>query len=105
MVNLFSIYVLVQRFLNYYPNYFTRRLYFGEVKIPYWGLLISERPEILETADTMFAKLSPYLSPLLDPSKHMQNYEGMEPKGCRGTNLRTRILRCRTVRWKKKMLG
>ena len=35
VVNLFSIYVLVQRLLNYYPSYSTRRLYFGEVETPY----------------------------------------------------------------------
>ena len=35
IVNLFYIYVLVQRLLNYYPNYSTRRLYFGEVETPY----------------------------------------------------------------------
>ena len=35
IVNLFSIYILVQRFLNYYPNYSTHRLYFGEVEAPY----------------------------------------------------------------------
>ena len=34
-MNLFSIYVLIQRLLNYYPNYSTRRLYFGEVETPY----------------------------------------------------------------------
>ena len=30
--NLLSVFVLVQRILNYYPTY---RLYFGEVKTPY----------------------------------------------------------------------
>ena len=35
IVNLFSIHVLVQRLLNYFPNYSTRRLYFGEVETPY----------------------------------------------------------------------
>ena len=35
IVNLFSIYVSVQRLLNCYPNYFTHRLYFGEVETPY----------------------------------------------------------------------
>ena len=35
IVNFFSIYVCVQRLLNYYPNYSTRRLYFGEVETPY----------------------------------------------------------------------
>ena len=33
--NLLSVFVLVQRILNYYPNYPTRRLYFGEVETPY----------------------------------------------------------------------
>ena len=33
IVNLLS--VLVQRILNYYPNYPTHRLYFGEFKTPY----------------------------------------------------------------------
>ena len=28
-------FVLVQRILNYYPNYPTHRLYFGEVETPY----------------------------------------------------------------------
>ena len=36
MINLFSMYVLVQRMLNYYPNYSTRRLYFGEVETSYY---------------------------------------------------------------------
>ena len=27
---------MVQRLLNYYPNYSTRRLYFGEVETPYF---------------------------------------------------------------------
>ena len=35
IVNLFSIYVLVQRLFNCYPNYSTHRLYFGEVETPY----------------------------------------------------------------------
>ena len=33
--NLLSVYVLVQKNLNYYPNYPTHRLYFGEVETPY----------------------------------------------------------------------
>ena len=33
--NLLSIFVLVQRILNYYPNYPTHRLYFGEVETLY----------------------------------------------------------------------
>ena len=38
--NLLSVFLLVRRILNDYPNYPTRRLYFGEVEIPYilvWG--------------------------------------------------------------------
>jgi len=35
IIILLSVYVLVQRILNYYPNYPTHRLYFGEVKTPY----------------------------------------------------------------------
>ena len=33
--NLLSIYVLVQRILNHYPNYPTHRLYLWEVETPY----------------------------------------------------------------------
>ena len=33
--NLLSVFILVQRFLNYYYNYPTHRLYFGEVETPY----------------------------------------------------------------------
>ena len=33
--NLLSVFVLVRRFLNYYPNYPTHRSYFGEVETPY----------------------------------------------------------------------
>ena len=33
--NLLSVYALVQRILNYYPNYSNHRLYFGEVETPY----------------------------------------------------------------------
>ena len=33
--NLPSVFVLVQKLLNYYPNYPTHRLYFGEVETPY----------------------------------------------------------------------
>ena len=29
------VYVVVARILNYYPNYPTNRLYFGEVETPY----------------------------------------------------------------------
>ena len=32
---LLSVFVLVQGILNYYPNYPTHRLYFGEVETPY----------------------------------------------------------------------
>ena len=35
IVNFFSIYVLVQRLLNYYPKYPTRRFSFGEFETPY----------------------------------------------------------------------
>ena len=35
IVNLLSFFVLVERILNYYPNYPTHRLYFGEVETPY----------------------------------------------------------------------
>ena len=35
IVNLLSAFVLVQRILNYCPNYPTHRLYFGEVETPY----------------------------------------------------------------------
>ena len=35
IVNLLSVFVLVQRILNKYPNYPTYRLYFGEVETPY----------------------------------------------------------------------
>ena len=35
--NLHSVFVLVQRILNYYPNYPTHRLYFGEVETSYRG--------------------------------------------------------------------
>ena len=34
--NLLSVFVLIQWILNYYPNYPTHRLYFGEEKTPYW---------------------------------------------------------------------
>ena len=37
IINLFSIYVFVQRLLNYYPSYSTLRLYFGEVETSYRG--------------------------------------------------------------------
>ena len=33
--NLLSVFVLVQRISNYYPNYPTNRLYFGEVETPF----------------------------------------------------------------------
>ena len=33
--NLLSVFVLLQRSLNYFPNYPTHRLYFGEVETPY----------------------------------------------------------------------
>ena len=33
--NLLSVYVLVRRILNYYSNYPTHHLYFGEVETPY----------------------------------------------------------------------
>ena len=36
IVNLLSVFVLVQRILNYYPNYPTHRLQFGEVETPYF---------------------------------------------------------------------
>ena len=39
IVNLLSVYVLVQRILNYYPNYPTHRLYFGEVETSYRAAL------------------------------------------------------------------
>ena len=35
IVNLLSVFVLVQRILNYCPNYPTHRLYFGEVETLY----------------------------------------------------------------------
>ena len=35
IVNLLSVFDLVQRILNIYPNYLTNCLYFGEVKAPY----------------------------------------------------------------------
>ena len=35
IVNLLSVFVMVERILNEYPNYPTRRLYFGEVETPY----------------------------------------------------------------------
>ena len=35
IVNLLSVFYLVQRILNYYPNYPNHRLYFGEVETPY----------------------------------------------------------------------
>ena len=38
ILNLLSV-VLVQIILNYYPNYPTHRLYFGEVETPYLVLL------------------------------------------------------------------
>ena len=34
IVNLLSVFVLVQKFLNYYPNYPTHRIYFREVETP-----------------------------------------------------------------------
>ena len=37
--NLLSVFVLIQRILNYHPNYPTHRLYFGEVETPYSRLL------------------------------------------------------------------
>ena len=48
IVNLFSIYVLVQKLLNYYPTLSTRRLYFGEVETPY-GLAQNTFLNTLET--------------------------------------------------------
>ena len=33
--NLLSVFLLVRRMLNYYPNYPTHRSYFGEVEAPY----------------------------------------------------------------------
>ena len=36
IVNLLSVFVLVRRILNYYPDYPTHRLYFGEVETPYF---------------------------------------------------------------------
>ena len=41
MLTSFSIYVLVQRLLDYYPNYATHRLYFGEVETPYIRVFLS----------------------------------------------------------------
>ena len=35
IVNLLSVFALVQGILNYHPNYPTHRLYFGEVETPY----------------------------------------------------------------------
>ena len=35
IVNLLSVFVLVQRILNDYPNYHTQRLYFGDVETSY----------------------------------------------------------------------
>ena len=35
IVNLLSVFVLMQNFLYYYPNYPTHRVYFGEVETPY----------------------------------------------------------------------
>ena len=35
IVNLLSVFVLVERILNYYPNYAIHCLYFGEVETPY----------------------------------------------------------------------
>ena len=42
IINLLSVYVLVQRILNYYTNYPTHRLYFREVGTPhtYWNVSI-----------------------------------------------------------------
>ena len=34
-----SVFVLVQRIFNYYPNYHAHRLYFGEVETPYYKVL------------------------------------------------------------------
>ena len=35
IVNLLSVFVLVQRILNYFPDYCTDSLYFGQVETPY----------------------------------------------------------------------
>ena len=35
IVNLLSVFVLMQNFLYYYPNYPTHRVYFGEIDSPY----------------------------------------------------------------------
>ena len=35
--NLLSVFVLMHRNLNHFPNYPTHRLYFGEVETPYWS--------------------------------------------------------------------
>ena len=35
IVNLLSVFLMMQMILNYYPNYPTNRLYFGEVETPY----------------------------------------------------------------------
>ena len=48
--NLLSVYVIVQRILNYYPNYPTYRLYFAEAETPYINIYkknIQNRDKIL----------------------------------------------------------
>ena len=35
ILNLLSVFLLVRRILNYFSNYPTHRLYFGEVETPY----------------------------------------------------------------------
>ena len=60
IVNLFSINVLVQRLLNYYPNYSTHRLYFGEVEAPYSGNRIAAGRALKAKYDTGSSRNSGY---------------------------------------------
>ena len=43
MFNLLPVIVLVQRILNYYPNYPAHRLYFEEVETPYFSFVLGIR--------------------------------------------------------------
>ena len=45
---------MVRRILNYYPDYPTRRSYFGEVETPYWAPLCQETPASRTTNVNVF---------------------------------------------------
>ena len=69
--NLLSVYVMVRRILNYYPNHPTHRLYFREVETPYseW-----QKPPFLGLRE----KIVRWFSLLLDQTVTLAECKGVE---------------------------